>query len=263
MASILVTGAGGVLGTALLRRLADRRATEADDAQTRIIAFAQSGAELNLPNGVELLVGDVRKRSDVDPAVAEVDVVVHAASNSRRPTSVDVEGSRQVAYACTEKNTHLVYPSVVGCDQSSLPYYRAKAEAETMIGAVPGLGFTIARATQFHPTIDALLALPVVPLPAKAEFQPVDSYDFAGRLIGLALVGPSGRVADYGGPEVLSVTELARIRRSVANEVGRVWPLPSVSAFGEATDGIYLSMSEDKGSTRYGQWLETTLRPAA
>lgn len=263
MASILVTGAGGVLGTALLRRLADRRATDADANQTRIIAFAQSGAELALPDDVELLVGDVRKRSDVDSAVAEVDVVVHAATNPRRPTSVDVEGTRQVAYGCTEKGTYLVYPSIVGCDQSSVPYYRAKAEAEKMIGAVPGLDYTIARSTQFHPTVDALLALPIVPLPAKAEFQPVDAYDFAGRLIGLALVGASGRVADYGGPEVLSVAEMARIRRSVAGEVGRIWPLPSVSAFGEAADGIYLSMSEDKGSTRYGQWLEATLRPAA
>jgi len=263
MASILVTGAGGALGTALLRRLSERRSTDEEGRTARIIAFAQSGSELSLPDGVELLVGDVRKRTDVDPAVAEVDIVVHAATNMRRPTGVDVEGSRQVAYACTEKQTHLVYPSVVGCDQSSLPYYKAKAEVETMIEAVPGLDWTIARATQFHPTIDRLLALPVVPLPSSAQFQPVDAYDFAGRLIGLALVGGSGRVADYGGPEVLTVSEMARIRRSVAGEAGRVWPLPGVSALGEAADGIYLSSSDDKGSKRYGQWLEATLRPAA
>lgn len=261
MTRILVTGGAGVLGSAIVARLVEHAADQGIDIE--VTALVQAGTEVTLPDGVRLRVGDVRKRSDVDPAVAAADVVIHTATQRRHPMSVDVSGTQQVAYACTEKQTNLVYPSVVGCEFSSLPYYRAKARAEKTITSVPGLGWTIARSTQFHPTLDAFLALPIVPLPAKARFQPVDPRDFAGRLVGLALVGPSGRVDDFGGPEVLTVTEMARIRRSIAGEAGRVWPLPKISALGEAADGLYVLADGDTGQTRYGQWLEAENRPAS
>jgi len=73
---------------------------------------------------------------------------------------------------------------------------------------------TILRATQFHNLLVSMFAAlsrsPVLPLPGRTSFQPVDVRDVAARLAALAQAGPAGRVADLGGPETRDVRDLAR-----------------------------------------------------
>jgi uncharacterized protein YbjT (DUF2867 family) len=76
---------------------------------------------------------------------------------------------------------------------------------------VPG---TILRTTQFHEFVlgilRALKRLPVMPVPRRFPLQPMEIGEVSERLVELALADPAGRVPDVGGPEVLTMAELAR-----------------------------------------------------
>ncbi len=104
-----------------------------------------------------------------------------------------------------------MYVSIVGIEDIPLPYYRTKLAVERMV-AESGLPWTVLRATQFHDLVLRLLTLqrwsPALFVPAGTRFQPVDVRDVAERLV--SFHGPAGRVPDFGGPEVRSMTSLAR-----------------------------------------------------
>jgi uncharacterized protein YbjT (DUF2867 family) len=144
-----------------------------------------------------------------------VDTVIHCATSLRRH---DVTHARHLFDACSRAGRpHVVYVSIVGIEDIPLSYYRTKLEVERLLEE-SGLPFTVLRATQFH---DLLLRFctvqrfsPVRFVLAGTRFQPVDVRDVADRLVSLASGGPSGRVADFGGPEV-------RTMRSLARAVGR------------------------------------------
>src|SRR4029453_10155542 len=107
---------------------------------------------------------------------------------------------------------HLVYISVVGADRipvvsrvdrAMFGYFAAKLAAESVV-ADSDLPWTTLRATQFHDltltTVRQLARLPVVPAPAGARFQPVDTGEVAARLVALALRAPAGPARATGGP---------------------------------------------------------------
>jgi uncharacterized protein YbjT (DUF2867 family) len=77
-----------------------------------------------------------------------------------------------------------------------------------------GLPWTTLRATQFHDltlkTARQMTRLPVIPVPARFRFQPVDADEVAGRLVELALGTPAGLVPDMAGPRVYEMAELLR-----------------------------------------------------
>jgi uncharacterized protein YbjT (DUF2867 family) len=75
--------------------------------------------------------------------------------------------------------------------------------------------WSILRATQFHEFVDLLLQqatkIPFVSLlPIDFKVQTVDAREVAQRLCELVVSGPRGRAPDYGGPEVLTIGEIAR-----------------------------------------------------
>lgn len=250
MTRVLVTGAAGVLGQLAVARLHQQG--------YEVTAFVSEGSSLELPDGadgkIDVIAGDVRRRTDVDAAVAGCDVVLHLATKPGRK-SVDIDGSSNVAYACNEFEAHLLYVSIVGIDRSRFPYYKTKARVERTLAEIPGLGFTIQRATQFYPLLDHMLGLPVIPIPGDAQFQPHDPADLTNRLVGLIAAGPSGRVRDFAGPAVLRIDDMIEIRREVLGEVGRSVPVPKVNLFREAADGMLISDDADLGHRTYRDWL--------
>lgn len=250
MTRVLVTGAAGVLGRPAVDRLHQQG--------FEVTAFVTEGSSIDLPAGaadrIDVIAGDVRRRTDVDAAVSNADVVLHLATNPAR-RSVDVDGSSNVAYACNEFDAHMLYVSIVGVDRSRFPYYRTKARVERTLAEIPGLGFTIQRATQFYPLLDQLLALPVIPMPGEAQFQPHDPADLANRLVGLIAAGPSGRVRDFAGPTVLRVDDMIEIREEVVGTVGRSIPIPRVNLFREAAAGLLVNPDADTGHRTYRDWL--------
>ncbi|HZX04882.1 SDR family oxidoreductase, partial [Kribbella sp.] len=92
--------------------------------------------------------------------------------------------------------------------------------------AESGVPYTVLRATQFHDLVDQILSaerfLPAVLAPA-IPLQPIAVEEVAVRLGELAEQPPlNGRAPDIGGPERLSVVELARLwkqARSVRRQV--------------------------------------------
>jgi uncharacterized protein YbjT (DUF2867 family) len=224
VSTVLVTGGTGLLGRAVVARLT----TAGHDVRVLSRTATGSGA----------VVGDLATGSGLDAAVAGVDTVVHCASDPRDPGPVDVTGTRWLATAARRAgDPHMVYVSIVGVDRIPLPYYRAKAEAEREV-ALSGLPWTTLRATQFHEftadLLERLTRLPIVLAPQGWRFQPVDVNEVADRLVAAVDAGPAGRLPDLGGPEVLTVAELARAYLAATGRRRPVVPLPVPGRFSAA-----------------------------
>ncbi len=177
-----------------------------------------------VPEGVEVVQGDLATEEGLAGAVTGADVVVHAASAPfGRQRKVNVEGTRAIAEHALHGGgrPHVVYPSIVGCDRIPLRYYRTKAAAEKVL-AGSGLPWTVARFTQFHELLHAMVRKasrgPLLAVPGGFRFQPLAAAEAAQRLVELAGDEPAGRVDDAGGPEVRGAADLARafLRHSAA-----------------------------------------------
>jgi uncharacterized protein YbjT (DUF2867 family) len=194
MSTVLVTGGAGLVGREVVVRLGDEG--------HRVRVLTRSG---RAPRGAVVFGGDVADGTGLAAAMAGVEVVVHAATDPRRSSAVDDRGTGNVIAAARRAGvSHLIYPSVVGAERSTMRYYRAKVAAERQVeaGEVP---WTIFRFTQVHDclavTLDGLSRWPVMPVPSGFRLQPLETRVAARRLVELAGGAPSGRVAELGGPE--------------------------------------------------------------
>lgn len=200
---VLVTGGNGSLGQELVPRLLDAAYT------VRITSRSpRSGDE---EDGIERVQAALDSAGDWVAAVHGVDTVVHLAS-SPFERGVDVEGTRHLLAAAKEAGvSHIVYMSIVGVDYRDWYYYSAKHDCERLVEQ-SGIPFSIQRATQFHDFIHIILSLmltrgPVGLLPRGWRFQPIDKGEVAGYLFDAIQNGPSGRLADLGGPQILSLQD--------------------------------------------------------
>lgn len=175
----------------------------------------QAGHEtivLSRANGV-----DVRTDEELALALTGVDVVIdvtnsdtieeHAASEF----FVDVAGALQRA-ADEADVKHIVTLSIVGIDESSFGYYKAKLEHERAAadGNVPS---TIMRATQMHELPVQLMA--ITRKGDEASVFDLHVQTVAARTAGSVLVqlaeGPAlGRAPDLAGPKEADLVDLAR-----------------------------------------------------
>jgi uncharacterized protein YbjT (DUF2867 family) len=199
--------------------------------------------------------GDVRLGDGLDRALDGVHVVVHAASSPRRRVrETELEGTRHVLNAAQRTGCHVIYVSIVGVDRSRFPYYRAKLAAEQLVERHNG-PWTIQRATQFHDLLDQMLGAPVFIRTPHLAFQPVDSRDVASRLTDLVTGGPAGHAADVGGPAVMHIQELARVRRSVTGSAARLVPVPPLWLLRDFDRGHHLCPDQQSGVITWEQWL--------
>jgi uncharacterized protein YbjT (DUF2867 family) len=248
VARVLVTGPAGLLGSAVVPRLAAR------GHEVRVLVHRTSPGPWP---AVELVRGDVRTGAGLAQAVAGIDAVIHAATSPlRRAAATEVDGTRQVLAAAQAAGAHLVYPSIVGVDQINAGYYRAKWQAEQVVAA--GTRWTIQRATQFHPLLDRMLSYRVFPVTARLAFQPVDAGDVADRLVELVEAGPAGRAEDFGGPEVLPLRDLAAARRAVTGRRVTLLRLPAVGPLRALDAGRQLCPGHARGTLTWPGWLART-----
>jgi uncharacterized protein YbjT (DUF2867 family) len=252
MATVLVTGATGTLGRAVLRvLLAAGHTARALSRQTQV----------SLPAGAELITGDLTESADLTQALIGVDAIIHCATDPGQAQVVDVEGTRHLLEAARSRAPHLVYPSIVGIDRSAYPYYQAKLAAEQLIEQGP-LPWSILRATQFHNFVAGLLqsfgagASAGIVIPDGMRFQSVAVREVAARLVSFIERGPVRRDADMGGPEILTfdamVAAYLRIR-------GRSATIRSANLSGALYDvyrsGVNLTPDHAQGVVTWDAWL--------
>ena len=209
MTTILVTGGTGTLGRLLVPRL------QASGNQVRVLS-RQSHPPVD---GLEYVTGDLASGEGVEAAVAYAKIVVHCAGSAKGD---EIKASNLVKASVKSGVSHLVYISVVGADRvpilsrvdrAMFGYFGSKFEAERLIRR-SGVPWTTLRATQFDEltltTVEQLSKLPIVPVPAGFQFQPIAGDEVAARLAELALGEPQGLVPEMGGPRAYPMTELIR-----------------------------------------------------
>lgn len=130
MATVLVTGASGFIGTKLVERLAAR-----GDRVTCLVRRHSNRAAIE-PLGVSFALGDVRDPDAVRSAVGDAEIVYHLAG---LPTAfraadlmqVNAEGFRNVAAACAQRDTPPVIVNVSSLAAAGpSPPDRARTESD-------------------------------------------------------------------------------------------------------------------------------------
>jgi uncharacterized protein YbjT (DUF2867 family) len=249
MAQVLVTGAAGTLGSALVPRLVAR------GHQVRVIAHQRP---VGSAAGVEVVQGDVRRPEDVLRAADGMEVIIHAATSVfRAAKATELGGAQAVAAAAHAFGARLIYPSIVGVDAIAGTYYKAKLAAEQIVSAVPA--WTIQRATQLHPTLDRTVGR-FFPTTAHLAFQPVDAGEVADCLVRHVDAGPTGRAEDFGGPEIVALTDLVSIRRAVTGRRTTLVRLPAFGPLRGLDAGHQLSPDQARGQRTWEKWLQDSYR---
>ncbi|MDQ0740291.1 SDR family oxidoreductase [Pseudomonas sp. W4I3] len=243
---ILVTGASGVLGTAVVDHLVSRK--------VNVIGCGRQSKPMGYRSHwlkVDLLTGE-----GLDAALSETTCVIHCASNPSKPRE-DVGALENLIKVAREKGRHIVYISIAGIEQAAddYEYYRVKLECEQRL-ARAGVGYTITRATPFHPFVSHLLKRltlgPFLMVP-KMTLQPVDPSFIAQRLVTHALNRHHGRTPDVAGPEIIDQNTLtadwmkSRHTAKVRISAPRLRSIRAIERLG--------SVAGEKGGTSWREWL--------
>lgn len=244
---VLVTGATGTLGREVVARLRG-------DHEVR---------SMSRRTGPDLVTADLGTGAGLAAAVAGVGTVVHlasAAGGGRRTVQVDIAGTRRLLEASAKAGVrHLLYMSIVGIDRVPVSYYRAKLAAEEIVrrGPVP---WSIVRATQFPQLLDVVLTyagkLGVLVIDRGVKVQPVHPRDVAQLLVQRVGTGPTGRVEVFGGPEVLTLAELASAWQAARRTRKRVLPIRVPGAGARAArDGGLTTTARPTGTLTWADYL--------
>jgi uncharacterized protein YbjT (DUF2867 family) len=238
--TVLITGGTGRLGRHAVAALRVRK------ADVRILSRSP---------GTDHVVADLGTGDGLPAALDGVDTVVHLATSR----SKDIGQTQRLLDAMAGSPAHLIFISIVGVDRIPYGYYRDKVASEKLIEA-SGLPFTIIRVTQFHGFVNEVLEaqrrLPVTfVLPVSA--QTIHMPEVAARLVELVDAGPSGRVADLGGPEQLTLREYARQWQERHGVKRPIWALhlpgKTMAAF---KAGHHMSGLPGAGRVTYREYLK-------
>jgi len=254
MTAVLVTGGTGDLGGALVGRLVKA------DHGVRIMSRRAGPASGGLMT--EWAQASLETGEGLTAAIDGIECVAHCASSPFRKTKeADVDGTRRLLEVCKAAGVaHFLYISIVGIDKVPTPYYEHKLAAEKIVEDA-GVPYTILRATQFHALLDrmfsdGLLRFPVGAVPGAFKFQTIDTGEVAGRMLELIEAGPSGRVDDIGGPEVLNAGDMARSWVAASGRRRLILPLPLFGKMNSAfRRGLNCTPENTYGKITWTDWL--------
>ncbi|WP_224268131.1 complex I NDUFA9 subunit family protein [Haloprofundus salinisoli] len=240
--NVLVVGGTGFVGTHLAAELLDRG--------HEVTVLSRSPEDEDLPPGVETARGDVTAYDSLQGAFEGKDVVINlvALSPLFKPSGgnekhfeVHLGGTENVVKAAEAHGVpKLVQMSAIHADPNGpTAYLRAKGEAEQVVRD-SGLDWVMLRPTvvfgdggEFIP-FTKTVALPyVTPLPGGGEtqFQPIWIGDMASVLADAVENDEHvGHTYQIGGPETLTLAEIAKQVHGASGRSVNVVPIPMAFA---------------------------------
>jgi len=231
---ILIAGGSGTLGAQLVHVLAAREAT------LRLLTRDPARARHLMRDRVEIAHGDVRDPVAVARAVHGVRTVISAVhgftgARDNGPRSVDREGNRILIKAARAAGVeHFILVSVHGAaPDHPMELMRMKYAAEQELRA-SGLSWTIVRATAFMETWARVIGEPLIRTGSTRIFgkgtNPINfvSVHDVARVVAHAACDPAmrGALVELGGPENLSLRDVAVTFEAVLGRTGRQQAVP-------------------------------------
>jgi NADH dehydrogenase len=242
---IVITGANGAVGTALIRYLSAGAPLGATRlrALVRSLARAQSLHAL----GAEIVVVDYHRTQTLRDAVAGAEVVVHLAGAllPRRGESLlqaNVEATRALSEAAAAAGVKTcVYLSFPGADPAAKnQYLRTKGMAEAVMQQAGFAGAILRVPMILGPESPAMVQLgrmaraPVLPLVGggAVRLQPIAEADVLAAIAWAIAVAPRPlHVVNLVGPETLTYAELLRRVGARLGTRPRVLHIPKAAAW--------------------------------
>lgn len=237
---ILVTGATGFIGRALVRHLSEA------GQQVRVL-LRSSPTSPRLPRGVpvEVAVVSLNDERAVRAALRGVDQIYHlasAATEGRRGSllKTDIEGTRTLAQvAASAEIKRLIFLSHIGADRASaFPVQKAKGIAEEHIRK-SGVPYTILRTSivfgpedRFTNNLSRLLRVApgLFPIPSdgRTMLQPLWVEDLVTSLI-WSLENPEmvNQTYEVGGGEYFTLRQVLETLMNVTHTRRLLVPLPT------------------------------------
>jgi uncharacterized protein YbjT (DUF2867 family) len=256
---LLLTGATGTVGSALLPRLAAEG--------TSVRCFVRDPGRLGDHRGrVELALGDLADPASFAPALREVDTVVHLAASIRDQPRGSIEelnavATRRLVEAAERAGARrfLFFSAMGASPRSRTRFFRAKAAARRAVEESPLETTVLSPSIVYAPDdpwltlLERLSRLPVVPVSGsgRALFQPIWAGDVAGCVV--AALGRGG-YHELAGPESLTYDDIVRVvLRSLGRQRRLVHvPLPVVRASLRALERLV-------GPAAFATWEEAEL----
>jgi uncharacterized protein YbjT (DUF2867 family) len=236
---ILLTGATGTVGSALLRRLtATGRPVRALVREPRRLGEQRVR--------VQIALGDLADPPSFRNALRGVDTVVHMAASIRDQPRASIEELNALAtlrlVRAAERagaERFLFFSAMSASHHSRTRFFRAKALAQEAVEASPLETSIFAPSIIYTPgdpwltLLDRLSRLPAVPVSGsgRAAFESIWAEDVADAVMDALSNGASGSY-DLAGPEILSYDDIVRLTLRASGRRRRLLhvPLPLVRA---------------------------------
>jgi uncharacterized protein YbjT (DUF2867 family) len=212
MAVLLVVGATGQLGRAIVWRLSE------DGVPVRALVRPTSNMTVLLGSGAEFVRGDLRDAESLRNACRGCDAVITTATSVRSGFDlerIDREGNLNLIEAAKRESVgHFVFTSTIGADATDAPrIFRNKRFIEERLIA-SGLHYTILRPAGFMENLIPLIrwarrtGIAVVPRPGTTQTSYIAIRDIA-EMVRLVLASTPARdsTIEFGGPEDLSMLD--------------------------------------------------------
>jgi len=211
---ILITGATGKTGQAIIRALAKR------EADVRAFVYRDEHVSLAKELGAkEIVVGDLRDEAILRQAADGAGAIYHICPNMN-PDEVAI-GRTAIKVAQVSGIRHFVYHSVLHPQTEAMPHHWHKMRVEEMLFK-SGLGFTILQPAAYMQNVLAGWTAIVqegiyrVPYPVDTRLGMVDLNDVAAAAA-IVLTEPdhTGATYELAGAEALTQNEVASILSDV------------------------------------------------
>jgi len=231
---ILMAGGTSRLGTRAVPRLLKH------GLRVRILTRNPERARQLWDDEVEIVQGDVRDPAALEGAMEGVGTIISAihgfvGEGNVSPQTVDREGNSNLIHVAKGAGvSHFILISILGASADHpMELFRMKYEAEMELQR-SGLSWTIIRPTAFMEFWASIIGEPLLKTGSTRVFgrgnNPINfvSVEDVARFVELAATDETmrGAIVEVGGPENLTMNEVAEAFERVSGKAGKVSHVP-------------------------------------